>query len=132
MCCLVFVDLICPKCGSPVLWCNGGDVIYDYSSQFKATCPSCGYEDWESKFPRDKGQPLSFATEQQKKRYQEIKNYEKGLEELLRIVVCDKETQKSKRKNYLKRLIDRIWGRKNSCGSHSPDTTVLEKSDHNY
>ena len=62
----MFVDLICPKCGSPVVWCNGGDVIYDYSSQYKATCPSCGYEDWESKFPRDKGQPLSFATEQQK------------------------------------------------------------------
>lgn len=111
MCGLMFVDLICPKCGSPVVWCNGGDVIYDYSSQYKATCPSCGYEDWESKFPRDKGQPLSFATEQQKKMYQKIKNYEKGLEELLRIVVCDKETQKSKRKNYLKRLIDRIVGK---------------------
>ena len=77
MCCLVFVDLICPKCGSPVVWCNGCDVIYDYSSQFKATCPSCGYEDWESKFPRDNG-------------------------------------------------------RENPCGSHSPDTTDLEKSDHNY
>ena len=77
MCGLVFVDLICPKCGSPVVWCNGGDVIYDYSSQFKATCPSCGYEDWESKFPRDNG-------------------------------------------------------RENPCGSHSPDTTNLEKSDHNY
>lgn len=46
MCCFMVVDLICPKCGSPVLWCNGGDVIYDFSSQFKATCPSCGYEDW--------------------------------------------------------------------------------------
>ena len=52
MCCLVFVDLICPKCGSPVVWCNGGDVIYDYSSQHKATCPSCGYEDWASSFKK--------------------------------------------------------------------------------
>ena len=47
------VDLICPKCGSPVKWCNGGDVIYD-SAQFMATCPSCGYVDHESKFPRAK------------------------------------------------------------------------------
>ena len=54
MCGLIFVDLICPKCGGPVVWCNGGDVIYDFSSQFKATCPSCGYEDWESNFPRGK------------------------------------------------------------------------------
>ena len=77
MSCLMVVDLICPKCGGPVVWCNGGDVIYDFSSQFKATCPSCGYEDWESKFPRDNG-------------------------------------------------------RGNPCGSHSPDTTNLEKSDHNY
>lgn len=84
MCCLVFVDLICPKCGCPFLWCNGGDVIYDYSSQHKATCPSCGYEDWESKFPRDKGQSVSFATEQEEKRYHEIKDFEKKLEELLR------------------------------------------------
>ena len=52
MSCLMFVDLICPKCGGPVVWCNGGDVIYDFSSQFKATCPSCGYEDWESNFTR--------------------------------------------------------------------------------
>ena len=50
MSCLMVVDLICPKCGGPVTWCNGGDVIYDFSSQFKATCPSCGYEDWESSF----------------------------------------------------------------------------------
>ena len=48
------VELVCPKCGGPVVWCNGGDVIYDFSSQFMATCPSCGYEDWESKFPRGK------------------------------------------------------------------------------
>ena len=54
MCCLMVVDLICPKCGGPVVWCNGGDVIYDFSSQFKATCPLCGYEDWESNFPRGK------------------------------------------------------------------------------
>ena len=47
---IMVVDLICPKCGGPV----GGDVIYDFSSQFMATCPSCGYEDWESKFPRGK------------------------------------------------------------------------------
>ena len=58
MCCLMFVDLICPKCGGPVVWGNGGDVIYDFSSQFKATCPSCGYEDWESNFPRDKGRTI--------------------------------------------------------------------------
>ena len=45
------VDLICPKCGGRVVWCNGGDVIYDFSSQFKVTCPSCGHEDWESNFP---------------------------------------------------------------------------------
>ena len=51
MSCFMVVDLICPKCGCPVVWCNGGDVIYDYSSQFKATCPSCGYVDWESNFP---------------------------------------------------------------------------------
>ena len=56
----------------------------------------------------------------------------KGLDELLRICVDDKETRNPKRKNYLKRLIDRIWGRENPCGSHSPDTTDLEKSDHNY
>ena len=132
MCCLVFVDLICPKCGSPVVWCNGGDVIYDYSSQHKATCPSCGYEDWESKFPRDNGQNVSFATEQEEKRYQEIKNFNKGLEELLRSLEDNKETGKPKRKNYLNRLIDRIWGRENPCDSHSPDTTVLVKSDHKY
>ena len=132
MSCLMVVDLICPKCGSPVVWCNGGDVIYDFSSQFKATCPSCGYEDWESKFPRDNGQNVRFATEQQEKRYHEIKNFQKGLDELLRICVDDKETRNPKRKNYLKRLIDRIWGRENPCGSHSPDTTNLEKSDHNY
>lgn len=54
MSCLIVVDLICPKCGGLVLWCNGGDVIYDFASQFKATCPSCGYEDWEYKFPRAK------------------------------------------------------------------------------
>ena len=127
MCGLVFVDLICPKCGCPFLWCNGGDVIYDYSSQHKATCPSCGYEDWESKFPRDKGQNVSFATIQAEKRYQEKKDFEKKLEELLRSLEDDKETRKPKRKNYLKRLIDRIWGRESPCGSHSPDTTVLEK-----
>ncbi len=34
------IDLICPECGSPVLWCNGGDVNYDFSSQFRATYPS--------------------------------------------------------------------------------------------
>ena len=51
MSCLMVVDLICPKCGGHVVWCNGGDVIYDFSSQFKATCPSCGYEDWKSNFP---------------------------------------------------------------------------------
>ena len=127
MSCLLVVDLICPKCGSPFVWCNGGDVIYDYSSQHKATCPSCGYEDWEYKFPRDKGQNVSFATEQEEKRYQEIKNFNKGLEELLRSLEDNKETGKPKRKNYLKRLIDRIWGRESPCGSHSPDTTVLEK-----
>ena len=132
MCCLVFVDLICPKCGSPVVWCNGGDVIYDYSSQHKATCPSCGYEYWEAKFPRDKGQYVSFATEQEEKKYQEMKNFQRGLEELLRILVGDKETGKPKRKCFLKRLIDRIWGREYPCGSHTPDTTVLEKSDHIY
>ena len=109
--CLVFVDLICPKCGSPVVWCNGGDVIYDFSSQHKATCPSCGYEDWESKFPRDNGQNVRFATKQAEKRYQEIKNFQKGLDELLRICVDDKETRKPKRKIFLKRLIDRILGR---------------------
>jgi endogenous inhibitor of DNA gyrase (YacG/DUF329 family) len=54
MSCFMVVDLICPKCGGPVAWRNGGDVIYDFFSQFKATCPSCGYEDWESKFPRGK------------------------------------------------------------------------------
>ena len=48
------VDLICPKCGGRVVWCNGGDVIYDFSSQFKVTCPSCGYKDLESNFPRGK------------------------------------------------------------------------------
>ena len=51
---LMVVDLICPKCGGPVVWCNGGDIIFD-SSLFKATCSSCGYEDWTSKFSRDKG-----------------------------------------------------------------------------
>ena len=51
------VDLICPKCGGPVLWCNG-DVIYDFSSQFKATCPSCGYEDWVSKFHKAERQTV--------------------------------------------------------------------------
>jgi len=132
MSCLLVVDLICPKCGSPFVWCNGGDVIYDYSSQHKATCPSCGYEDWEYKFPRDKGQNVSFATEQEEKRYQEIKNFNKGLEELLRSLEDNKETGKPKRKNYLNRLIDRIWGRENPCDSHSPDTTVLVKSDHKY
>ena len=89
MSCLLVVDLICPKCGSPFVWCNGGDVIYDYSSQdyssqYKATCPSCGYEDWEYKFPRDNGQNVSFATEQEEKRYHEIKDFKKKLEELLR------------------------------------------------
>ena len=54
MSCLMVVDLICPKCGGPVVWCNGGDVIYDYSSQFKATCPSCGYEDCAASFPKGK------------------------------------------------------------------------------
>lgn len=53
MSCLVEVDLICPKCGSPVVWCNSGDIIHD-SSQFMATCPSCGYKDHEAKFPRAK------------------------------------------------------------------------------
>lgn len=132
MSCLLVVDLICPKCGSPFVWCNGGDVIYDYSSQHKATCPSCGYEDWEYKFPRDKGQNVSFATEQQEKRYHEIKDFEKKLGELLRILAGDKETQKPKRKSFLKRLIDRILGRETPCGSHSPDNINLGKSDHNY
>ena len=50
MSCLMVVDLICPKCGGHVVWCNGGDVIYDFSSQHKATCPSCGYEDWAASF----------------------------------------------------------------------------------
>ncbi len=50
---LMVVDLICPKCGGPVVWCNGGDILFD-SSQFMATCPSCGYEDHEAKFPRAK------------------------------------------------------------------------------
>lgn len=50
---LMVVDFICPKCGGPVVWCNGGDIIFD-SSQFMATCPSCGYEDHEAKFPRAK------------------------------------------------------------------------------
>jgi hypothetical protein len=48
------VDLICPKCGGRVVWCNGGDVIYDFSSQFKATCPSCGYEDCAASFHKGK------------------------------------------------------------------------------
>ena len=52
MSCLMVADLICPKCGGPVVWCNGGDVIYDFSSQFKATCPSCGYEDWAASFQK--------------------------------------------------------------------------------
>jgi predicted DCC family thiol-disulfide oxidoreductase YuxK len=102
------VDLICPKCGGHVVWCNGGDVIYDYSSQYKATCPSCGYEDWESNFLRDKEQTVSFTAGQAEKRYQQIKDREKEVEELLRILAGDKETQKPKRKNFLKRLIDRI------------------------
>ena len=54
MCGLVLVDLICPKCGGRVVWCNGGDVIYDFSSQFKATCPSCGYEDCAASFHKGK------------------------------------------------------------------------------
>lgn len=54
MSCLMIVDLICPKCGGSVVWCNGGDEIYDYSSQFKATCPSCGYEDCAASFPKGK------------------------------------------------------------------------------
>jgi Zn finger protein HypA/HybF involved in hydrogenase expression len=61
------VDLICPKCGSPVVWCNGGDIIYD-SSQFKATCPSCGYEDWSSKFPINKGENISLKNTRVKDR----------------------------------------------------------------
>lgn len=51
--CLMDVDLICPKCGSPIVWCNGGDIIYD-SSLFMATCPSCGYQDHEAKFRKAK------------------------------------------------------------------------------
>ena len=58
MSCLMVVDLICPKCGSPVVWCNGGDVIYDFSSQFKATCPSCGYEDWAASFQKAEKQTV--------------------------------------------------------------------------
>lgn len=115
MCGLVLVDLICPKCGSPVVWCNGGDVIYDYSSQFKATCPSCGYEEWESKFPRAKELTVSSTAGQEDKRYQEIKDHEKEVEELLRILVGDKDTGKPKRKCFLKRLIDRIGGREKPC-----------------
>ena len=65
--------LICPKCGGRVVWCNGGDVIYDFSSQYMATCPSCGYEDWESNFLRDKEQTVSFTAGQAEKRYQQIK-----------------------------------------------------------
>lgn len=53
MSCLLVVELICPKCGAPVVWCNGGDVIYDFSSQFKATCPSCGYEKWEAEYGKE-------------------------------------------------------------------------------
>ena len=49
MSCLMVVDLICPKCGGPVVWCNG-----DFSSQFKATCLSCGYEDCAVSFPKGK------------------------------------------------------------------------------
>lgn len=58
MSCILFVDLICPKCGSPVVWCNGGDVIYDFSSQFKATCPSFGYEDWAASFQKAEKQTV--------------------------------------------------------------------------
>lgn len=50
--CIMVVDLICPKCGGPVAWCNGGDVIYNFSSQFKATCPLCRYEDWVASFQK--------------------------------------------------------------------------------
>ena len=110
MSCLLVVDLICPKCGSPFVWCNGGDVIYDYSSQHKATCPSCGYEDWESNFPRDKEQNVSFATEQEEKRYHEIRDFEKKLHELLNTLVDDKEIEKPKRNNFFKRIIEWLWG----------------------
>jgi hypothetical protein len=119
MSCLVFVDLICPKCGGPVVWCNGGDVIYDFSSQHKATCPSCGYEDWESNFLRYKEQTASFTAGQEEKRYQQIKDHEKEVVELFKCLAGDKETQKPKRKSFLKRLIDLICGRENLCGSHS-------------
>jgi len=58
MSCLMVVDLICPKCGGRVVWCNGGDVIYDYSLQFKATCPSCGYKDWAASFQKAEKQTV--------------------------------------------------------------------------
>ena len=67
MSCLMVVDLICPKCGGPVVWCNGGDVIYDFSSQFKATCPSCGYEDWESKLHKRKASKTQNEITQKRK-----------------------------------------------------------------
>jgi hypothetical protein len=109
MCSINEVFKTCPKCGCLVIWCNGGDVIYD-SAQFMATCPSCGYKDHEAKFQRDKGLYISFVTEQQEKSYQEIKNLKIELEGLLKILVDDKEIEKPKRKSFLKGFIDRLWG----------------------
>lgn len=56
--------------------------------------------------------------EQEENNYQEIKDQEKEVEELLRILVGDKETQKPKRKNFLKRLLDRIWRTESPYDSH--------------
>ena len=109
MCSINEVFKTCPKCGCLVIWCNGGDVIYD-SSQFMVTCPSCGFLDHKFKFPSAKEQFVRLATEQQEKKYQEIKNLEKELEELLKILVDDKKMEKPTRKSFLKGFIDRLWG----------------------
>ena len=55
MSCIMVVDLICPKCGGPVVWCNGGDIISNSKLQVRVM---------NSKEARCLSEPLCYITNQ--------------------------------------------------------------------
>lgn len=59
-------------------------------------------------------QKTMFTAEQEEKRYHEIKEKEKAEEKLLRSLVSDIQTAKPERKGFLRRIIDRFFGIKDS------------------
>lgn len=96
---------ICPKCGSFVIWGSWGALTSD-PEQFMATCHSCGYHAHKYKFPKAK-----YTADQENDRSREIKEDDDNIVKLLKLQSGYKYVEKPIRKSFIKRLIERLWGK---------------------